>query len=265
MNGVTVDIEGPIAIVTLCREPVNSMNLEMWENLLNTLNKLEETAGVKAIIYRSGLKKPIFSAGNDISELISTRTTKERYVKFWITQNEFLSRLYVSPLITATCIRGQCPAGGCAISMCCDFRVMATEGNFKIGLNEVELGIPPPKWWMKVMERLVGFGRSDKLLTHSVMVTAEEAVKIGLIDEAVSETQVLERTKELVNKVIPIPAHSRIATKKALRGDVSKQWFAELPEEAQNGWKALQSPLITRALEMSLARLSKKPQTASKL
>eukprot|EP00298_Acanthocystis_sp_HF-20_P017824 c2183_g1_i1.p1 GENE.c2183_g1_i1~~c2183_g1_i1.p1 ORF type:complete len:284 (+),score=137.52 c2183_g1_i1:66-854(+) len=257
MEGVTFEVEGPIAYVTLCREPVNSMNLDMWQNLANCLAKAEETSGVKAIVFKSGLKKPIFSAGNDITELISTRTSKERYGQFWRVQNEFLSKLYSSHLITAAAIRGQCPAGGCVLAMCCDFRVMGGEGNFKMGLNEVELGIIPPKWWGKVMERLVGYGKSEKLLMHSVMLNAEQAKAIGLIDEVVPESEILEKTKELINKVLPIPPHSRVATKKSLRGDLSKQWIAELDDEIVSGWRMLSSAPITRALEMSLQRMSK--------
>lgn len=55
-----------------------------------------------------------------------------------------------SRLATLAAIRGACPAGGCAISLCCDARIM-TAGNGTIGLNEVALGIPVPKYWVQVM------------------------------------------------------------------------------------------------------------------
>ena len=90
---------------------------------------------VRGVIFCSGLKKDIFTAGNDIMELYAPRTSWDRYKEFWVTQNVFLARLYRSPLITVAAIRGACPAGGCVLSLCCDHRVITTVGN--IGLNEV--------------------------------------------------------------------------------------------------------------------------------
>lgn len=90
------------------------------------------------MIFCSGLKRDIFSAGNDLGELYAKQTTKERYHEFWTAQNAFLSDVYKSPLVTVAAIRGHCPAGGCILSMCCDYRVITERGS--IGLNEVSRG-----------------------------------------------------------------------------------------------------------------------------
>lgn len=62
---------------------------------------------------------------------------------------DFLLRLYKSPLITICAIRGACPAGGCILSLLCDSRIMTEAGT--IGLNEVALGIPVPYYWVQAM------------------------------------------------------------------------------------------------------------------
>lgn len=56
----------------------------------------------------SGLKKPIFSAGNDLGELFAPGTSRERYKRFWAVSQEFLCQLYLSPLVTVAAIRGAC-------------------------------------------------------------------------------------------------------------------------------------------------------------
>lgn len=93
---------------------------------------------VRGVIFCSGLKRDIFSAGNDLGELYAKQTTGERYHEFWVTQNEFLADVYKSHLVTIAAIRGHCPAGGCILSMCCDYRVITERGT--IGLNEVSEG-----------------------------------------------------------------------------------------------------------------------------
>lgn len=167
------------AVVSLKRDPVNSLNLEFWKQLLQTLESLEADPAVRGVIFQSGLARDVFTAGNDILELYAPKTSKQRYRRvadmdllgsvprgcpagrvdgghalarrrrpppavparrreFWVTQNLFLSRLYVSPLVTVAAIRGACPAGGCCLAMCCDYRVMTESGY--IGLNGERAG-----------------------------------------------------------------------------------------------------------------------------
>lgn len=74
-----VDYRGSYAIVTLAREPVNTMNLSMWEQLSQTLDKLEADAKIRGVIFQSGLQRDVFTAGNDILELYAPNTSQERY------------------------------------------------------------------------------------------------------------------------------------------------------------------------------------------
>ena len=115
------------AVVWLGSEPVNSMTLELWTALSDTLDFLERDPNTSGAVFASELKKPIFTAGNDIKELHAKSTTKARYAKFWRVQTSFLCRLLRSPLATACAIRGACPAGGCAVALCCDYRVQSLE------------------------------------------------------------------------------------------------------------------------------------------
>lgn len=81
-----------LAVLTLAREPVNSMNLELWSELGAALDALEADPAVRGVVIASGLKKDVFTAGNDISELYSKATSQERYTRFWHAQTRCLVR-----------------------------------------------------------------------------------------------------------------------------------------------------------------------------
>jgi hypothetical protein len=72
------------------------------------------------------------------AEIYPGTTTRERYIYFWKLQNTFLANLYITRLTTIAAIRGACPAGGCALSLVCDYRIYLDDptGVSRIGLNE---------------------------------------------------------------------------------------------------------------------------------
>eukprot|EP00798_Chlamydomonas_sp_ICE-L_P011633 gene11633-34342_t len=107
MPSVSVEMKDEgYAVMTLQKEPVNSLDTEMWQALESALDELESNSSVRGLIITSGLKKDIFSAGNDLMELYAPRTTQRRYSDFWITSNRFLVKLYRSRLATIAAIRG---------------------------------------------------------------------------------------------------------------------------------------------------------------
>lgn len=99
-----------------------------------------------------------------------------RYRDFWVESNQFLARLYRSPLVTIAAIRGACPAGGCCLSLCCDLRIMA-DGSGHIGLNEVAIGISVPLYWARLMARVVGQASAERLCQFATLVAPQEAKK----------------------------------------------------------------------------------------
>lgn len=242
------------AIVTMCKEPVNSLDHAMWSALESALDSLEADSRVRGVIFVSGLKKDVFSAGNDLSELYSPGTTKERYSAFWITQNRFLVKLLRSRLATVAAIRGACPAGGCIIALCCDSRVMTRVGN--MGLNEVLLGIPVPKFWGLRMAQLIGSKAAESLLLNGRLVPSQEAFELGLVDELVDDSSaLLPLAEKRMQTLARLPPHARAATKESLRGEFADAWRAFYPIEPEGAWKFLCEPATIKVLGATLQRL----------
>lgn len=243
---------GGVVIVSLKREPVNTMNLRVWQQLSDTLNQLEANPLIRAVIFRSALKRDVFTAGNDITELF--KPTKEGYRNFWLTSNRFLSKLYASRLITVAAIRGACPAGGCALSLCCDYRIMTDFGH--IGLNEVALGISVPKFWAKRLQDVIGIAPiSDQLLLQAKLISPQQARDIHLVDEVVPAHMLESRALEVVKGMLKMPDGSRSETKRLLRGQFCREWEAYMEEEAEYAWKLLNSPPVVARLEAVLKTL----------
>jgi enoyl-CoA hydratase/carnithine racemase len=169
---LSVALRGGYAVLSLHKAPVNSLDLAMWQALDAALTALEQEPSIAGVIIVSGLQRDVFSAGNDLKELYPPTTTASRYATFWTTSNRFLCRLARSRLATVAAIRGACPAGGCMMSLCCDHRLAVAGGT--MGLNEVALGIPVPKYWGLMMARLIGAKAADKLLLTGKMVTTAE-------------------------------------------------------------------------------------------
>jgi 3,2-trans-enoyl-CoA isomerase len=243
---------GGVAIVSLNREPVNTMNLNVWQQLSDTLDQLEANPHIRAVVFRSALKRDVFTAGNDITELF--KPTKEGYRIFWLTSNRFLSKLFASRLITVAAIRGACPAGGCALSLCCDYRIMTDFGH--IGLNEVALGISVPRFWAKRMQDVIGIASiSEQLLLQAKLISPQQALDIHLVDEVVPAHMLEARALEVVKGMLKMPDGSRSETKRLLRGEFCQEWEAYMEEEAEYAWKLLNSPPVVARIESVLKTL----------
>lgn len=251
---------GGYAIVSLCKEPANTLDFKLWQQLADAVQDLEQDSAVRGIIIASGLKRDIFSAGNDIMALYAPKTSKDAYRKFWVTQNQFLARLYRSPLVTVSAIRGACPAGGCAISMCCDTRIMSEQGH--IGLNEVALGIAVPAMWAALMSNTIGQGKAEQMLEFAKLVTPQEALQIGLVDQVVPVEELVTTAEAIMQKLLKAgPDAGRQVTKKYLREKFSHEWEAYCVPEVDGAWEQLARESTVKAMAGVLEGLAKRKKS----
>ena len=258
MTDSSISIErhpGGIAVVTMAREPVNSMNLDVWRQLSAALEELEADPAIRGVIWRSGLVKDVFTAGNDLLELYAPKTSLARYEEFWVLQNQFLARLYRSPLVTMAAIRGAAPAGGCCLALCCDYRLMTDFG--AIGLNEVALGIPVPAYWAQLMVRTIGQRPAERILGFGVMVEPQEAKALGMVDAVVSRDSLDATASATMAQLLKAPDPGRRATKASLRSEFAQAWADYCTKEVPGSWRLLTAPATIEALGAVLARLGK--------
>lgn len=245
---------GGVALLTLAKEPVNSMDTAMWLGLHAALRTVEADASVNALIITSGLAKDVFTAGNDLGELYAPRTSAARYRTFWVAQSAFLRDLLTSRLATVAAVRGACPAGGCMLAMCCDVRLMTPDGG--MGLNEVALGIPVPRFWAARMAQLIGQRAADDLVLNGRMIGAAEAARLGLVDQLLPKGELQGAAEARAAALAKLPNAARAATKLSLRQDFCAAWEQYYSgDEPEWGWRMLAQPATVAQLGAVLKRL----------
>lgn len=257
MSAVTLTKLGKVATVTINDNKVNIMTLAVWQALYSTLKEAEADPAISALIYRSGLKKNVFTAGNDITELYAPNTNKKKYAIFWLAQNQFLSNLARSRLFTVAAVRGACPAGGCALALCCDERYISSDATS--GLNEARIGISVPAYWQRMMAHVVGVKEAERLCSLGMMLDAAALKKVGFADEVVDASALEQTVQKRVDVVMKeVPDAGRVISKMQARRYITDEWADEdrINEEAADKWPFLASEPVVKALGATLARLS---------
>ncbi|KAL0891888.1 hypothetical protein ABMA27_015143 [Loxostege sticticalis] len=253
LTDLTVDNEG-IATLTLQRAPVNSLNVELLQELTTVLGQVEKDKA-KGLVLTSA-SPSVFSAGLDITEMYNPNV--ERLTALWTSLQDLWATLYSAPYPTAVAINGHAPAGGCMMALCCEYRTMVS-GRYTIGLNETAVGIPVPEWLIGTMCKVISQREAEVALNAGLMFTVEEALKVGLIDEtATDKADAIEKSKKFIkrfDKISPI-AHS--LTKQRFRSDVL-QPFAKNREADLNQFKyVVLQPEVQELLGQIIQKLKQK-------
>jgi len=202
--------------ISLDRKPVNAMTVEF----LNALIQAHSDAvsqGARAIII-SG-REGLFSAGLDVPALINQ--SREEIEHFWAVFFTTMKTIASSPVPVAAAITGHAPAGGTVLSLHCDYRV-ATRGNYSLGLNEVMVGLPVTRNILYALELIIGARQAALFATNAKLLSPEEALSSGLVDELAEEGQAVESCLIWARHLLELPNiamnKTRLAAKSELIG-----------------------------------------------
>jgi Delta3-Delta2-enoyl-CoA isomerase len=212
LNRITHDA---IVELQLARPPVNALNLELLRNLRAAVEEAH-AGGVRGIVLSGA--PGMFSAGVDVPALMGRERSEVR--AFWREFFAVCAALARSPVPVVAAITGHSPAGGAVLSLFCDYRVMA-EGPFKIGLNEVQVGLSVPDCIQMALRRVVGTYRAERLLVAGAMIESSQALACGMVDELTGVEQVTTRALHWLRELLALPAHAMLATRALARADLA--------------------------------------------
>lgn len=209
----TID-HGPIRELRLSRPPANALSPELIAALGEAVMAAPQE-GARAIVLSGALG--MFSGGLDVPCLIQLDRAAIRDT--WESFYRLMYSLAASPVPVAAAVTGHSPAGGAVLAMHCDHRVMA-EGNFKIGLNEVQVGIPLPVAILRSLIRLVGPHQAERLAVSGQLISGEEAWRIGFVDELAPPDHVVPRALAWCQGVLALPPKAMAQTRQRARADL---------------------------------------------
>jgi enoyl-CoA hydratase len=203
------DVRSEIAYVTLHRpQKLNVLNRQTIGELFVCFKEIEAAAGVRAAIL-TGAGDKAFTAGADINELavLTPAVGRETSLRGQELMN-FIENLG-KPVLAA--VNGIAVGGGCEMAMACTLRIASENARF--GLPEVKLGIIPGYAGTQRLSRLIGKGRALEMILSGEPVSAQEAWRMGLVNQVVAASDLMATAENLARK---IAAHAPLAIKYAL-------------------------------------------------
>ncbi len=209
LANVLYEKKGAIAYVTVNRPKVlNALNTPTWKDLRTAFEDARDDAAIRGAIL-TGAGNKAFIAGADISELAHVAAFEaEQASRFGQEVLDLIENLG-KPVVAA--VNGFALGGGCETAMACTIRIAVDTAKF--GQPEVALGLLPGGGGTQRLPRLVGKGRALQLILSGEMISAQEAYRIGLVNEIVPAADLITRAEAILKK---IASNAPIAVKFAL-------------------------------------------------
>jgi Delta3-Delta2-enoyl-CoA isomerase len=211
MNMLDIIDHGDIREIRLARPPVNALD----GDLLRAFTEAVKAAGHASALVITG-RPGVFSAGLDVPAILGLdrEAMTQVFVALWHAQHV----LAMSPVPVVFGITGHCPAGGTVLAIHADYRVLAL-GEFRLGLNEVQVGLFPGPVIHGAFRRLIG-GHAAQLLTRGALIDPATAFRVGLVDELCEASQCAARALAVAQEICALPRDAMLRTRALARQDL---------------------------------------------
>ena len=198
-----------IRVLRLAHGKVSAMDIELGEGLLREMQDAAAAPITALIVTGSGSS---FSAGVDLYRVVKDGPEYGR--RFLPVLDAFLEAALTFPKPMVAAINGHAIAGGCILAACCDRRIMV-DGNGRIGIPELAVGVPFPALPLQIMAARLTDSALRDLVFSGRTVQVDEARTLGLVDEKCPAGMLLDRAMEVARQFASIPAGAYALTKEA--------------------------------------------------
>lgn len=208
---LTCTVENKVAVVTIDRPPVNPLNSDVFQELKQIFEELEDDPNVSAIVL-TGAGEKAFVAGADIKEMMNqdlvgiNQSNKKSRATFSTIEN------VTKPVIAA--INGVALGGGLELALTCDLRICSEKARFSF--PEVGLGIIPGGGGTQRLQKIVGQGIAKELIYFGEMISAERAYELQLVNNVVPQEEVVSAAVKWAEKLAQKPAVALSMAKTAI-------------------------------------------------
>jgi enoyl-CoA hydratase len=225
------DADG-IRTLKLAHGKVSAMDIELGEAFIREMEDAN-IPSVKAVILTGSGSS--FSAGVDLFRVLKDGPEYGR--RFLPVLDNLLRAALTLPKPMVAAVNGHAIAGGCILAAACDHRIM-TEGNGRIGIPELAVGVPFPALPLQIMAARVADGPLRDLVFSGRTVTIDDAKTMGLIDEKCPSGMLMDRALEVAQRMAAIPLGAFALTKEAFYTPIlerTKQ-LADLNARVVDAW-----------------------------
>ena len=249
MKTIQITEQGNIRIVKLHRGAANPINEAMMVELSDYFAAAEKDDRIGGIILTGN--PGIFTAGLEVVELFGL--DKEGSYRFWKRFVDLATQLvgFSKPLVTA--IPGHSPAGGCVFALCSDYRVMMEGEQFRIGLNEIPVGIVVPERILHLYGFWIGTHRAYQLLMEGTLLSPSEALNIGLVDEVCPGEELIARATAQLQKYLALPQQtwrmSKVKLRESLLRSMNVDFESTYGDAMEQFWTAENRAVMGKLVE----------------
>jgi len=212
---IALELDGPLAVATLARAPVNAIDEPWLARLDEVLGIVEASDRAAVLLVRSSARA--FSAGADLALMRSRMADaagRARMVEFVREIQRVLARLERLPQVSIAEIGGAALGGGLELALACDLRIAATDA--RLGLPEARLGLVPGAGGTQRLTRLAGEALAKRLILGAESVTGAEAAAIGLAQWAVPASDLAARARSIASAIAALPAAALARCKRCI-------------------------------------------------
>jgi len=197
MELIKIENQDKIAIVTIDNPPMNTLSTAVIQELGATFSKLNNDNDVLAILI-TGAGEKAFMAGGDIKGF-PEKIGNSNLIPSFLKTHEIFNSIDFSPKPTIAVINGYALGGGCELALICDIRI--AEEQALIGVPECTLGLLPGGGGTQRLPRLIGEAKAKELMFTGEHITAEEALRIGLVNRVVPKGEGIHAGLQLAKKI----------------------------------------------------------------
>lgn len=238
---ILVENQGGFRTITLSRPGVlNALNAELLKALGTALQRAEQDASVRCLVLTGAGRA--FSAGQDL-DVVSDRYRSGDPVDF-----DELLRTYYNPVISTirtmekpiiAAVNGVAAGAGCSLALACDMRIAAESASFMQAF--INVGLVPDAGSTFMLPRLVGLSRALEMAFTGRRILADEALRIGLVNQVVADADLASTTESFAQKLASMPTRAIGLAKRAINASWSTDLDTQLAFEARTQNEAAQT------------------------
>jgi enoyl-CoA hydratase/carnithine racemase len=231
---VTVSREDAVGVLILNRPPANSYNMDFVRAFGAAIDQAANDDSIRVVVIKSALER-FFCAGADVK--FFSENTQDANLQMIRAEHDTLEKIERIPKIFIAMIGGHALGGGLETALACDLRFCG-DGDFKLGLPEVTLGVLPGNGGTQRLPRLIGKSRALDLMITGRAVAPSEALALGIVDRVFPQADLAAKTLEYaqnlargatysvgriklaVNEGLQMPLHDALAHERKMTAQV---------------------------------------------